>query len=146
MGAALNPRTGSLSDTEEERQGHRGEATWRRRRRREGGGHQLRDGHLEPPEAGRGGEDPPRRHSREPSPGTDAWSPQKLEEAGRTLPEDATGSPALGRRPGAPRSWKRRGGPSPKTLQRAQPWDPLTSDLWSPGLGRVGGCGFKPPG
>ena len=97
MGAALNPGTGSLSDTEEERQGHRGEATWRRRRRREGGGHQPwdgrleppeagrggedppletlqgaqpRDGRLEPPEAGRGGEDPPRRGYRAPSPGT----------------------------------------------------------------------------
>ena len=29
------------------------------RQRREGGGHQLRDGCLEPPEAGRGGKDPP---------------------------------------------------------------------------------------
>ena len=57
MGAALNPGTGSLSDTEEERQGHRGEAAWRQRR--EGGGHQPRDGCLEPPEAGRGREDPP---------------------------------------------------------------------------------------
>ena len=76
------------------------------------------------------------------SSGTDAWSPQKLEEVGRTLPEDATGSPAQGRRPGAPRSWKRWGGPSPKTLQRAQPWDPLTSDVWSPGLGEGGWVWF----
>ena len=59
---------------------------WRWRQRREGGGHQPRDGHLEPPEAGRDGEDPP------------------LE-----------------------------------PLQGAQPWDPLTSDVWSPGLGE-GGC------
>ena len=58
---------------------------WRRRRRREGGGHQPRDGRLEPPEAGRGGEDPP------------------LE-----------------------------------PLQEAQRWDPLTSDVWSPGLGEDG--------
>ena len=29
------------------------------RRRWEGGGHQPRDGRLEPPEAGRGGKDPP---------------------------------------------------------------------------------------
>ena len=87
MGVALNPGTGSLSDTEEERQGHRGEATWRRRWRREGGGHQPRDGHLEPPEAGRGGEDPP------------------LE-----------------------------------PLQGAQPWDTLTTDVWS--LGPEGGWMF----
>ena len=46
-----------------------------------GGGHQPRDGCLEPPEAGRGGEDPP------------------LE-----------------------------------PLKGAQPWDPLTSDVSSPGL------------
>ncbi|XP_074216112.1 granulocyte-macrophage colony-stimulating factor receptor subunit alpha isoform X4 [Camelus bactrianus] len=38
---------------------HRGKATWRRRQRREGGGHQPRDGRLEPPEAGRGRRDPP---------------------------------------------------------------------------------------
>ena len=55
------------------------------RQRREGGGHQPRDGRLEPPEAGRGGKDPP------------------LE-----------------------------------TLEGAQPWDPLTSDVWSPGLGDDG--------
>ena len=58
--------------------------TWRRRltKSREGGGHQPRDGRLEPPEAGRGGEDSP------------------LE-----------------------------------PLQGAQLWDPLTSDVWSLGLG-----------
>ena len=55
---------------------------WRWRRRREGGGHQPRDGCLEPPEAAGGGKDPP------------------LE-----------------------------------PLWGAQPWDPLTSDIWSPGLG-----------
>ena len=32
---------------------------WRRRQRRDGGGHHPRDGRLEPPEAGRGGKDPP---------------------------------------------------------------------------------------
>ena len=73
-----------------ERHGHRGEATWRPRQRREGGRHQPRDGRPEPPEAGRGREDPP------------------LE-----------------------------------TVKGAQPWDPLTSDVWSPG---EGGClSFKPP-
>ena len=94
MGVALNPGTGSLSDTEEERRGHRGEATWRRRWRREGGGHQPRDGRLGPPEAGRGGEDPP------------------LE-----------------------------------PLQGGQPWEPLTTDVWSLGLRVWGGmdvCGLKP--
>ena len=59
MGTALNPGRGSLGDTEGERQRHRGEATWRWRRRREGGGQQSRDGGLEPPGAGRGGEEPP---------------------------------------------------------------------------------------
>ena len=44
------------------------------------------------------------------SPGTDAWNPRKPEEAGRTLP------------------WR---------LQGAQPWDPLTSDVWSPGFREV---------
>ena len=48
-----------------ERHGCRGEATWRRRRRLEGGGDWK--------EAATG-------------PGTDARSPQKLEEAWRTLP------------------------------------------------------------
>ena len=56
---ALNPGTGSLQDTEEERRGRRGEATWRQRQRQEGGSHQPRDGHPEPPEAGRGGKDLP---------------------------------------------------------------------------------------
>ena len=68
-----------------ERHGCRGEATWRRRRRLEGGGHRPRDGRPEPPEAGRGMENPP------------------LE-----------------------------------PLQGAQPWDSLTSDVWSPGPGRRG--------
>ena len=88
MKVALNPLTGSLIKTQEkkkkmtqERRGHRAEATWRRRQRREGGGHQPRDGRLEPPEAGRGGKDP-------------ALEP----------------------------------------LQGAQPWDTLTSDVWSPGF------------
>lgn len=58
---------------------------WRCRRRREGGGHQPRNGCLEPPEAGRGGKDTP------------------LE-----------------------------------PLQRAEPWDPLTPDIWAPGLGADG--------
>ena len=53
----------------EKRQGHSGEATWRWRQRREGGGHQPRDGRLEPPEAGRGGEDPPP----EPLQGAQPW-------------------------------------------------------------------------
>ena len=51
------------------------------RQRREGGRRQPRDGRLEPPEAGRGGKDPP------------------LE-----------------------------------TLEGLQPWDPLTSDVWSIGF------------
>ena len=55
---ALHPMTGSLQDTEEERCRHRGEAPGRQRQRREGRGPKPRD----------------------------AWSPQKLEEAGRTLP------------------------------------------------------------
>ena len=55
MGVALNPGAGSLQDSKEERHGRRGEATWRWRQRREGGGHQPRDGRLEPPEAGRVG-------------------------------------------------------------------------------------------
>ena len=56
MKVALNPLTGSLIKTQE-RRGHRAEATWRWRQRREGGGHQPRDGHLKPPEAGRGRKD-----------------------------------------------------------------------------------------
>ena len=75
---ALNPGTGSLSDTEEERHGHRGEAAWRQRQRRDGGGHQPRDGRLEPPEAGRGGEDPPLERLQGAQPGdpltSDVWS------------------------------------------------------------------------
>ena len=66
MGVALNPGTGSLQDSEEERHGRRGEATWRW----EGGGHQARDGRPEPPEAGRGGEDPPL----EPLDGAQPWN------------------------------------------------------------------------
>ena len=62
------------------------EAETGRRRRLEGGGHRPRDGRPEPPEAGRGVENPP------------------LE-----------------------------------PLQGAQPWDSLTSDVWSPGPGRRGG-------
>ena len=38
---------------------------------REGGGHQPRDGRPEPPEAGRGGEDPPL----EPLQGAQLWEP-----------------------------------------------------------------------
>ena len=79
---ALDPVTGSLKDTKEERHGHRGESTWTWKQRWEGGGHQPRDGCLAPPGAGRGGKDPP------------------LE-----------------------------------PLDGPQPWDPLTSDIWSPGLG-----------
>ena len=30
-----------------------------------------------------------------------------------------------------------------ETLQGAQPWDPLTSDVWSPGLGKGGCLWFK---
>ena len=56
MKVTLNPLTGSLIKTQE-RRGHRAEATWRWRQRREGGGHQPRDGRLEPPEAGRGRKD-----------------------------------------------------------------------------------------
>ena len=67
MRLALNPGTGSLQDSEEERHGRRGEATWRW----EGGGHQARDGRPEPPEAGRGGEDPPL----EPPQGAQPWDP-----------------------------------------------------------------------
>ena len=77
MGVALNPMTGSSLDTQEEKHGRSGEATWRRR-----GGHRPRDRRLEPREAARGGKDPP------------------LE-----------------------------------PLQEAQPWDTLTSDVWSPALG-----------
>ena len=88
MGVALSPSDGVLIRHTEERHGRRGEAIWRQRQRREGGGHQPRDGRLEPPEAGRGGGDPP------------------LE-----------------------------------PLQGAQPWDTLTSDVWSPGLGEGGLCG-----
>ena len=43
--------------------------TWRRGQRLEGGGHQPRDGRPEPPEAGRGGEDPPL----EPLQGAQPW-------------------------------------------------------------------------
>ena len=53
----------------QERRGHRAEATWRRRQRREGGGHQPRDGRLEPQEAGRGEKDPPL----EPLDGAQPW-------------------------------------------------------------------------
>ena len=42
------------------------------------------------------------------SPGMDARSPQKLEEVGK------------------------------EPLDSAQPWDTLTSDIWSPGLGEDG--------
>ena len=76
---ALDPVTGSLKDTKEERHGHRGEATWRWRQRREGGGHQPRDGRPEPPEAGRGGEDPPLETLQGAQPWdtqtSDVWSP-----------------------------------------------------------------------
>ena len=113
-GVALNPTTGSLSDAEGERHGHRGEATWRQRWRREGGGHQPRDGHLEPPEAGRGGEDPPL----EPLQGAQPRD-------GRLEPPEAG-----------------RGGEDPplEPLQGAQPWDTLTTDVWS--LGPEGGWMF----
>ena len=46
--------------------------------------------------------------------------------------------PAQGRTPGDPGSWKRREDPPLEPLQGAQPWDPLTSDVWSPGLGEDG--------
>ena len=43
---------------------------WRRRQRWEGGGHQPRNGCLEPPEAGRGRKDPPL----EPLQGAQFWA------------------------------------------------------------------------
>ena len=39
---------------------------------------------------------------------------------------------AQGWTPGAPRSWKRQGGPSPETSRQNLPWDPLTVNVWSP--------------
>ena len=53
--------------------------------------------------------------------------------------------PAQGRTPGAPGGWKRREDPPLEPLQGAQPWDPLTSDVWSPGLGEDGCLGFQAP-
>ena len=55
---------------------------WRRRQRWEGGGHQPRNGCLEPPEAGRGRKDPPL----EPLQGAQFWD---------TLSPDIS-SPGLG--------------------------------------------------
>ena len=112
-GVALNPGTGSLSDTEEERHGHGGEATWRQRQRREGGGHQPRDGCLEPPESGRGRKDPP------------------LEPLQGAQPRDGCLEP-----PEAGRCGK---DPPLEPLKGAQPWDTLTTDVWSLGL-REDGC------
>ena len=45
----------------------------------------------------------------------------------------------------SPRSWKRWEDPPLEPLQGAQPWDPLTSDVWSPGLGEDGCLGFQAP-
>ena len=38
-----------------------------------------------------------------------------------------------------------RGGKDPplESLEGARPWDALTSDVWSPGWGRMDACGFK---
>ena len=47
--------------------------------------------------------------------------------------------------PGAPTSWMRQEGASPEASE-AWPWDPLTSDVWSPGWGRVDACGSNPHG
>ena len=44
----------------------------------EGGDHQPRDGCLEPPEAGRGGADPPLEPLEEPQPWNDLTSEQDL--------------------------------------------------------------------
>ena len=69
MQVALNPMTGSSLDTQEEKHGRSGEATWRRR-----GGHRPRDRRLEPREAARGGKDPPL----EPLQGAQPWDPLDL--------------------------------------------------------------------
>ena len=37
--------------------------------------------------------------------------------------------------PGAPRSWKRQGGSSPRATEGAQPHQHLGSDFWPPELG-----------
>ena len=63
------------------------------------------------------------------------------EDRGSDWREVAT-SPGL---PGAPKSWKSRKDPPLEPLEGAWPWDPLTSDVWSPGWGRMDAPGFKPP-
>ena len=65
------------------------------------------------------------------------------EDGGRDGREAAT-SPGP---PETPRSWRRQEGPSLEPLEGAGSWDPLTSDVWSPGWGRgvdVSSC--EPPG
>ena len=54
---------------------------------------------------------------------------------------------AQGRTPGAPGSWKRREGPSPGASAGTKPWDPLTSDIWTPKTEgtRMNICCFEPP-
>ena len=42
-----------------------------------------------------------------------------------------------------PEAGRGRKDPPLEPLEGAQPWDPLTSDTWSPGWGSVGACGFK---
>ena len=83
MRGALHPRTGSSQETQEETQTQR--RSHGKTEAETGGRRPPTQGRLEPPEAGRGGKDPP------------------LE-----------------------------------PLEGAGPRDPLTSDVWSPGWGRVG--------
>ena len=63
--------------------------------------------------------------------------------------------PAQGRMPGARRSWKRQGGPSPGASAGSSALGPLdlrhlvpgTRGVWCPGLGVQGGClWFEAPG
>ena len=54
-----------------------------------------------------------------------------------------------GRRPQAqgrlepPEAGRGRKDPPLEPLEGAWPWDTLTSDVWSPGWGRMDSCGFK---
>lgn len=56
-----------------------------------------------------------------------------------------------GRRPPAqgrlepPEAGRGRKDPPLEPLEGAQPWDPLTSHVWSPGWGRMDVCCFNPP-
>ena len=46
-------------------------------------------------------------------------------------------------RPEPPEAERGRKDPPLEPLDRAQPWDPLSSDVWSPGLGEDGYLAFK---